>query len=124
MEYINNRRFEEIIDGYVENPDLFEEELIKNFQLLIKNIFEGFKFKGVEYEDAEQDCMLLIFNKLQNFEKRKGPAFNYFTTVILNNIRLMYSKEKRHREKIQNYISLYGEGNGTLNSTNHSPSLE
>lgn len=125
MGYIDNRRFEEVINGYLENRSEYEDELIHNFQLLIKNIFDGFKFKNVEYEDAEQDCFLLIFKKLENFETKKGSAFNYFTTVILNNIRLMYTKEKRHKEKIQSYISLYGESIiGEKPSNPHKPNLE
>jgi DNA-directed RNA polymerase specialized sigma24 family protein len=103
MSYINNERFEKVIAGYKSHPSIWEDELIENFDLLIKNIFDGFKFQGVEFDDVKQDCFLLIFVKIKNFSPDKGTAFNFFTTVILNNIRLLYSKEKRQKEKIQAY---------------------
>jgi DNA-directed RNA polymerase specialized sigma subunit len=103
MSYLNNERFEKVIAGYKTHPSIWEEELIANFDLLIKNIFDGFKFQGVEFEDVRQDCFLLIFTKIKNFTPTKGTAFNFFTTVILNNIRLVYSKEKKQKEKVQAY---------------------
>jgi len=104
MSYLNNERFEKVIAGYKTHPSIWEDELIDNFDLLIKNIFDGFKFQGVEFDDVRQDCFLLIFSKIINFSPEKGTAFNFFTTVILNNIRLMYSKEKRQKEKVQAYL--------------------
>jgi len=104
MSYLNNERFEKVIAGYKAHPSIWEEELIENFDLLIKNIFDGFKFNGVEYDDVRQDCFLLIFSKILNFSPDKGTAFNFFTTVILNNIRLLYSKEKKQKEKVQAYF--------------------
>ena len=103
MSYLNNERFEKVIAGYKAHPSIWEEELIENFDLLIKNIFDGFKFQGVEFDDVRQDCFLLVFVKIKNFSPNKGTAFNFFTTVILNNIRLLYSKEKRQKEKVQAY---------------------
>jgi len=103
MSYLDNERFEKVIAGYKTHPSIWEDELIDNFDLLIKNIFDGFKFQGVEFDDVRQDCFLLIFSKIINFSPEKGTAFNFFTTVILNNIRLMYSKEKRQKEKVQAY---------------------
>ena len=103
MSYLNNERFEKVIAGYKAHPSIWEEELIENFDLLIKNIFDGFKFQGVEFDDVRQDCFLLVFVKIKNFIPNKGTAFNFFTTVILNNIRLLYSKEKRQKEKVQAY---------------------
>ena len=105
MSYLNNDRFEKVIAGYKSHPSIWEDELIDNFDLLIKNIFDGFKFQGVEFDDVRQDCFLLIFVKIKNFSPTKGTAFNFFTTVILNNIRLLYSKEKRQKEKVQAYVA-------------------
>lgn len=120
MSYINNDRFEKVIAGYKTHPPIWEEELIENFDLLIKNIFDGFKFNGVEFDDVRQDCFLLIFVKIKNFSPEKGTAFNFFTTVILNNIRLMYSKEKRQKEKVQAYLAKVKDQLGDLDPTPHS----
>ena len=120
MSYINNERFEKVIAGYKTHPMVWEDELIENFELLIKNIFDGFKFQGVEFDDVKQDCFLLIFSKLRNFSPDKGTAFNFFTTVVLNNIRLLYSKEKRQKEKVQAYLAKVREQLGDLDPTPHS----
>lgn len=120
MSYINNDRFEKVIAGYKSHPDTWEQELLENFDLLIKNIFDGFKFTGVEFDDVRQDCFLLIFVKIKNFSPEKGTAFNFFTTVILNNIRLLYSKEKRQKEKVQAYLAKVKEQLGDLDPTPHS----
>jgi len=101
--YINNKEFESLIRKYKKEPEKYEEELMKTFSLLIDNIIESFKFK-VDKEDAKQDCFFLILKTLKNFKAKKGTAFTYFTTVILNNLKLLYSKNKRYNTKIQGYI--------------------
>lgn len=101
--YIDNKRFEEVILLYNEDPRTHEEELIKLFDILISNIIEGFKF-AVDKEDAKQDCYFLIFKTLKNFKGSKGTAFNYFTTVIINNLKLIYTKNKKYKERMDKYI--------------------
>lgn len=101
--YINNKEFESLIRKYKKNPEKHEDELMKMFDLLIENIIEGFNFK-LEKEDAKQDCFFLILKTLKNFKAKKGTAFTYFTTIILNNLKLLYSKNKRYNTKIQGYI--------------------
>ena len=63
----------------------------------------SFKFK-VEYDDAKQDCFVLALKVLKNFTPDKGSAFNYFTTVIVNNLKLIYTKNKKYVEKLNAYI--------------------
>ena len=101
--YIDNKRFEEVILLYKEDPKNHEEELIKLFDLLISNIIEGFKF-SVDKDDAKQDCFFLIIKTLKNFRGDRGSAFNYFTTVIVNNLKLIYTKNKKYRERLDQYI--------------------
>lgn len=102
--YLDNKRFEEVILLYKGDPKTYEDELIKLFDVLITNIIEGFKF-AVDKEDAKQDCFFLIIKTLKNFRGEKGTAFNYFTTVIINNLKLIYSKNKKRREKMDKYLS-------------------
>lgn len=104
--YINNAEFERIILSYQEDPENYEEELVSLFDLLITNIIESFRFK-VDPDDAKQDCFALILKTVKNFKPRKGTAFNYFTTIIINNLKLMYTREKKYRKKIENYIEKY-----------------
>ena len=100
--YINNKEFEETIYNYLENPEEHEEILIKQLDLLISSILISFKFK-VDYDDAKQECFVLSLKVLKNFSREKGSAFNYFTTVIVNNLKLIYTKNKKYQEKIQQY---------------------
>ena len=100
--YIDNKKFEETIFNYLENPSEYEDELIKQLDLLITSILISFKFK-VDFDDAKQECFVLSLKVLKNFSREKGSAFNYFTTVIVNNLKLIYTKNKKYQEKIQQY---------------------
>jgi len=100
--YIDNKKFEETIFNYLENPSEYEDELIGQLDLLITSILISFKFK-VEFDDAKQECFVLSLKVLKNFTREKGSAFNYFTTVIVNNLKLIYTKNKKYQEKIQQY---------------------
>tara|TARA_R100000458_G_scaffold8316_1_gene6577 strand:+ start:2474 stop:2836 length:363 start_codon:yes stop_codon:yes gene_type:complete len=100
--YINNKEFEETIFNYLENKELYEQELIKQLDLLISSILTSFKFK-VDFDDAKQECFVLALKVLKNFNRDKGSAFNYFTTVIVNNLKLIYTKNKKYQEKMQEY---------------------
>ena len=106
--YIDNKRFEEIIPLYLTNRKDYEDELMGLFDLLITNIIESFKF-NIDKDDAKQECFLLILKTLKNFQPSKGSAFNYFTTVIVNNLKLLYTKNKKYEKKIQEYQELKGD---------------
>jgi len=108
VHYINNKRFEEIIPLYLRSPREYEDELMELFDLLITNIIESFKF-NIDKEDAKQECFLLILKTLKNFKSSKGSAFNYFTTVIVNNLKLLYTKNKKYEKKITEYQELKGD---------------
>tara|TARA_R100000152_G_C6777555_1_gene207507 strand:- start:2089 stop:2433 length:345 start_codon:yes stop_codon:yes gene_type:complete len=103
--YIDNKRFEELIKAYQESPAESEDELFAMFDILIGNIINSFSFK-LDFDDAKQECFLIILKTLKNFNKENGSAFNYFTTIILNNLKLLYTKDKKYTEKINNYIDL------------------
>ena len=105
--YIDNKRFEEIIPLYLQTPREHEDELMGLFDLLISNIIESFKF-NIDKEDAKQECFLLILKTLKNFQPSKGSAFNYFTTVIVNNLKLLYTKNKKYEKKISEYQEIKG----------------
>ena len=100
--YIDNKKFEETIFNYLKNPKEHEDELMSQLDLLITSILISFKFK-VEFDDAKQECFVLSLKVLKNFTREKGSAFNYFTTVIVNNLKLIYTKNKKYQEKIQQY---------------------
>ena len=100
--YLDNKRFEEIIKLYLVDPEEHETELVILLDILITNILKSFKFK-VDPDDAKQECFMLVFKTLKNFKPGNGSAFNYFTTVIVNNLKLIYTKDKKYHKKIQDY---------------------
>jgi len=102
--YINNKKFEESIRLYQTNPKDNEAELVAMFDLLIDNIIGSFKF-NLDKDDAKQECFVLVLKVLKNFDPNQGSAFNYFTTVIVNNLKLMFTKNRKYQEKISDYIS-------------------
>ena len=101
--YIDNKKFEDTILSYQQEPEIYEDELVSLFDLLITNIIESFRFK-VDQDDAKQECFALVLKTVKNFKPRKGTAFNYFTTIVVNNLKLMYTREKKYNQKIENYI--------------------
>lgn len=104
-QYIDNERFEEIILLYKEDPETYQDQLVSLFDVLIQNIIDGFNFK-VDPDDAKQECFALVLKTVKNFKPKKGSAFNYFTTVIINNLKLLYTREKKYNKKIENYMDL------------------
>jgi DNA-directed RNA polymerase specialized sigma24 family protein len=117
--YIDNNRFEDLVQIYVSGDTSVQDELFDCFGLLIDRLMSGWAFK-VDKEEAKQECFLLILRVLKNFNKDKGKCFNYFTTVILNNLRLIYTKRKKYNERIQSYIE-HKTGNFSVSS---SPELD
>lgn len=105
--YIDNKRFEDLIVLYLQDRKAHEEELFSMFDLLVSNVMGAFNF-DVDPEDAKQDCFVLILKTLQNFNPENGSAFNYFTTVIVNNLKLVYTKDKKYAEKIKAFEELRG----------------
>ena len=107
--YLDNKEFEATIKLYLENPSEHEARLMELLDILIGNIIKSFKFVNVDYDDAKQECFLLCIKTLKNFTPEKGSAFNYFTTVILNNLKLIYTKNKRYNDKLSEYRETRGD---------------
>ena len=103
--YIDNARFEELISLYLDDPKSYEEELMAMFDILISNIIGSFNF-NVDVDDAKQECFLLILKTLKKFNRSEGSAFNYFTTIIINNLKLIYTKNKKYKAKIESYMDM------------------
>jgi len=105
LHYLNNKEFEATIKAYLEDPETHETDLVTKLDLLITNIIHTFKFK-IDPDDAKQECFVLAFKVLKNFNPEQGSAFNYFTTVFVNNLKLLYTKNKKYMEKIKKYQEL------------------
>lgn len=106
--YIDNDRFEELILLYQEDTSQHQEELFSLFDLLIQNILVSYGFE-IDLDDAKQDCFLLILKTVHKFKPENGKAFNYFTTIIMNNLRLIYTKNKKYAAKLEAYENILRE---------------
>ena len=102
--YINNERFEELILLYTsgESTSEQEDELFSMFEKLITNVIMSFNF-AIDFDEAKQECYVLILKSLKNFKPSNGRAFNYFTTVILNDLKRLFTKNKRYLQKLEDY---------------------
>lgn len=105
--YLDNKAFEETIKNYLIEKEPHEIALTEFLLLLINNILNTFTFTTIDRDDVSQECFILLLRKLHKFETGRGTtAFNYFSTVIFNQVRLMYSKNKTYTKNLDNYKDL------------------
>lgn len=105
--YLDNKKFEETIKAYLIDKKPNEDALTEFILLLINNILNTFTFTTVDRDDVQQECFILVLRKLHKFESDRGTtAFNYFSTVIFNQVRLMYSKTRTYNKNLSNYKNL------------------
>ena len=83
--------------------DEFQEQLAYAFYVLSENLANWAKFKGVDTDDAVQEGVLICFEKIDRFDPRKGKAFNYMTTCILNHYRQIYRSTRNYNELKKRY---------------------
>jgi len=81
----------------------FQDQLAYAFYLLSENIANYAKFSGIDVDDAVQEGVLICFEKIDRFDPRKGKAFNYMTTCILNHYRQLYRSARNYNELKKRY---------------------
>jgi len=94
---------EKLYKSSVENYKLFQEQLAYAFYVLSENIANYSKFSGIDVDDAIQEGVLICFEKIDRFDSRKGKAFNYMTTCILNHFRQLYRSARNYNELKKRY---------------------
>lgn len=88
--------------------DLHEEsrqKLAIAFFTLSENIVRYAKFKLIDQDDAVQEGVMICFDKIDRFDSRKGKAFNYMTTCILNHFRQLYRTSRNYNELKMKYLN-------------------
>lgn len=88
--------------------DLHEEsrqKLAVAFFTLSENIVRYAKFKLIDQDDAVQEGVMICFDKIDRFDSRKGKAFNYMTTCILNHFRQLYRTSRNYNELKMKYLN-------------------
>jgi DNA-directed RNA polymerase sigma subunit (sigma70/sigma32) len=81
----------------------YREQLAYAFYVLSENIANYAKFNGIDIDDAIQEGVLICFEKIDRFDPRKGKAFNYMTTCILNHFRQLYRSARNYNELKKRY---------------------
>ena len=80
-----------------------QDRLAYAFYILSENIANWAKFSGIDIDDAIQEGVLICFEKIDRFDPRKGKAFNYMSTCILNHFRQLYRSARNYNELKKRY---------------------
>ena len=80
-----------------------QKQLAMAFLTLSENIVKYAKFNLIDMDDAIQEGVMICFEKIDRFDPKKGKAFNYMTTCILNHIRQLYRTSKNYNELKRKY---------------------
>ena len=81
------------------------QKLAIAFLTLSENIVRYAKFQLIDMDDATQEGVMICFDKIDRFDSRKGKAFNYMTTCILNHFRQLYRTARNYNELKRKYLN-------------------
>ena len=84
--------------------DEAKKHLAIAFFTLSENIVRYAKFQLIDQDDAVQEGVMICFEKINRFDPRKGKAFNYTTTCILNHFRQLYRSARNYNELKKKYL--------------------
>lgn len=93
--------FQEASDDFFHS----KEELAIAFYTLSEHLVRYAKFQLIDDDDAVQEGVMICFEKVDRFDSRKGKAFNYMTTCILNHFRQMYRTARNYNELKKKYLA-------------------
>jgi DNA-directed RNA polymerase specialized sigma subunit len=82
-----------------------QDDLAIAFYTLSENIVRYAKFQFIDEDDAVQEGVVICFEKIDRFDPRKGKAFNYMTTCILNHFRQLYRTARNYQEFKKKYMN-------------------
>jgi hypothetical protein len=82
-----------------------KQKLAVAFFTLSENIVRYAKFQLIDADDAIQEGVMICFDKIDRFDSRKGKAFNYMTTCILNHFRQLYRTARNYNELKRKYLN-------------------
>ena len=87
------------------NHQSSKQKLAVAFFTLSENIVRYAKFQLIDADDAIQEGVMICFDKIDRFDPRKGKAFNYMTTCILNHFRQLYRTARNYNELKRKYLN-------------------
>lgn len=88
-----------------QDHDTSKQKLAIAFFTLAENIVRYAKFQLIDADDAIQEGVMICFDKIDRFDHRKGKAFNYMTTCILNHFRQLYRTARNYNELKRRYLN-------------------
>ena len=80
-----------------------KQRLATAFYVLSDNLVRYAKFHLIDSDDALQEGVVICFEKVDRFVPKKGRAFNYMTTCILNHFRQLYRSARNYNELKKKY---------------------
>jgi hypothetical protein len=95
---------EEMHSAALGQHDEAKKHLAIAFFTLSENIVRYAKFQLIDVDDAVQEGVMICFEKINRFDSRKGKAFNYMTTCILNHFRQLYRSARNYNELKKKYL--------------------
>jgi len=96
----NKRLYQQVLQDHLEAKD----QLALAFLTLSENLVRFAKFNLIDPSDAIQEGVMICFEKIDRFDPRKGKAFNYMTTCILNHFRQLYRTARNYNELKKRYL--------------------
>lgn len=107
---------EESLKESVFEHERSKQTLASAFFTLSENIVRYAKFQLIDVDDAVQEGVMICFDKIDRFDSRKGKAFNYMTTCILNHFRQLYRTARNYNELKKKYLNhiQFLEGNSSF----------
>lgn len=95
----NELEYQQILNDFSESEQL----LTQAFYTLAENLVRFAKFNLIDSDDALQEGVVICFEKIDRFDPRKGKAFNYMTTCVLNHFRQLYRSARNYNELKKKY---------------------
>jgi hypothetical protein len=107
---------EESLKSTIREHEDCKQTLASAFFTLSENIVRYAKFQLIDADDAVQEGVMICFDKIDRFDSRKGKAFNYMTTCILNHFRQLYRTARNYNELKKKYLNhmQFLEGNSSF----------
>lgn len=93
------------MEGAEKSHQESKQKLAVAFFTLSENIVRYAKFQLIDADDAIQEGVMICFDKIDRFDSRKGKAFNYMTTCILNHFRQLYRTARNYNELKKKYLN-------------------
>lgn len=96
-------KFTHLFNTTVNDYNTSQSALAAAFYTLSENLVKYARFNLIDPDDAVQEGVMICFEKVDRFDSRKGRAFNYMTTCILNHFRQLYRTARNYNELKKKY---------------------